>query len=251
MNTPSSRLESARGAASTAPGTHRAPISESSQQVTVWDPLVRIGHWLLVAGFFVAFFTEEELMDFHVWAGYLVAGIVIVRIVWGLVGTRHAGFKDFVCGPKTALLYLRDLLRGSARRYIGHSPAGAAMVLMLLISVAATTWTGIMVYAYEDQAGPMAGYVADTTPVQFPDVAIIQSARADDDEKRGEHAESNEHDAGFEAREEFWEEGHVFFANFTLFLVLLHVLGVLLASFVHRENLVAAMFSGRKRTGDN
>lgn len=216
----------------------RIPIA----RIRVWDPLVRIGHWLLVAGFFVAYVVGDEPLDLHVWAGYLVGAVVLIRIVWGVVGTRHARFREFIFSPKTALIYLRDLLRGSARRYIGHSPAGGAMVLMLLTSLAATTWTGIMVYAYEEQAGPMARYVADGEAFPLPDLTVIPSAVADD--------EYEEHDERFEEREEFWEEGHEFFANFTLVLIVLHVTGVLLASFVHRENLIVAMITGHKRPGE-
>jgi cytochrome b len=215
----------------------------------VWDPIVRIGHWILVTGFLLAYFieAEDETLTVHVWAGYIVAAVVLVRIVWGFVGSQHARFVDFIFSPKAAVVYLRDLFLGSARRYIGHSPAGAAMIFLLLISLTAITWSGLMVYAYEDQAGPFAGFVAQSKAVP-PTGALISTTKADSDEYE-EEAHKGKKDSGstFEAREEYWEELHEFFANFTLFLVILHVGGVLLASFVHRENLVASMFTGRKR----
>jgi cytochrome b len=123
----------------------------------VWDPIVRIGHWILVTGFLLAYFieAEDETLTVHVWAGYVVAAVVLVRIVWGLVGSQHARFVDFIFSPKAAVVYLRDLFLGSARRYIGHSPAGAAMIFLLLISLTAITWSGLMVYAYEDQQDPL------------------------------------------------------------------------------------------------
>ncbi len=139
------------------------------------------------------------------------------------------------------------LVVGSARRYLGHSPAGAAMIFLLFISLTAITWSGLMVYAYEEQAGPFAGFVADTKAVS-PSWALISTAQADNDEdEEEEHERREDFDSTFEAREEYWEKLHEFFANFTLFLVILHVGGVLLASFGHRENLVAAMLTGRKR----
>jgi cytochrome b len=197
-------------------------------EVRVWDRFVRIGHWLLAGAFIVAYLTEDDWMTTHVWAGYLAGAIVLLRIVWGFVGPEHARFRDFLFAPARALGYLTELLRGRARRYIGHSPAGAAMVFALLIGVAATTGSGLMVYAYDKHAGPLAGIVAS----QYQGLSKAERHRA------------------YERAEDFWEEAHEVLANLTLFLVVLHVGGVVLASVAHRENLVRAMFTGRKRAGD-
>ena len=100
----------------------------------VWDPLVRIGHWTLVIAFFTAYLSGDDLFNIHTWAGYVVAGYVLVRIVWGVIGTRHARFTDFVRGPGAVLGYLRSLFSGKAKDYAGHNPAGGAMVIALLFS---------------------------------------------------------------------------------------------------------------------
>ena len=97
-----------------------------SHMVRVWDPLVRIGHWLLAVGFVVAYLTEDDFETLHVWAGYLVGAIVVVRVIWGFVGPRHARFADFAYTPRLVFSYLMALLRGGSKRYLGHSPAGGA-----------------------------------------------------------------------------------------------------------------------------
>lgn len=202
--------------------------------VPVWDPLVRFGHWALVASFAVAYFSAEEEAGgpdpLHVWGGYVVGAIVVLRLLWGFVGPLHARFSDFVCGPVTALGYLKDLLLGGARRYLGHSPAGGAMVLALLVCLAATVATGVMAYG-EQGKGPLGGG------------ALATGAYANDSEA-GSATRVERQGEGIESA---MGELHGVLANITLALVALHILGVAVASFAHRENLVLAMISGRKR----
>jgi len=190
-------------------------------RVKVWDPLVRIGHWLLVAGFFTNYIIEDEWMTLHSWVGYALLAVVLLRILWGFVGTRHARFGDFVRSPATTARYLGDMARGRARRYLGHNPAGAVMILLLLAGMVAMAFTGIVLYAIEENAGPLAGWVAES----------------------GEAAGQ----AVWTVSEDFWEETHEVLANLMLTLVIFHVLGVLVAGRMHGENLVRAMITGRKR----
>ena len=112
--------------------------------VKIWDPIVRIGHWTLVLAFFIAYFTEDDFLTQHVWAGYVVGAVVLVRLIWGFVGSKHARFRDFVRSPSGTLGYMRDLTRGSARRYLGHNPAGGAMVVAHLLCITVTVFSGLM-----------------------------------------------------------------------------------------------------------
>ncbi len=110
--------------------------------VEVWDPIVRIFHWTLVASFFGAFLIERP-RDLHEALGYLALGAVAVRLVWGVIGTKHARFADFVTGPRRLIGYVGDVVHSRERRHLGHNPAGAAMILALMamvIVIGASGW---------------------------------------------------------------------------------------------------------------
>jgi len=188
-------------------------MKQPENLIRVWDPLVRGFHWVLVSAFFIAYLTEDDVMFLHVWAGYTIGAALLVRILWGLVGARHARFSDFVTSPKNALQYVKDTILLRAKRYLGHNPAGGLMIVVMIISLIFTVLSGVAVYGAAEQAGPLADLFAN---------------------------------AG-----KFWEnlleEVHEFFANFTLFLVAVHVAGVVIESLIHKENLVSSMINGFKR----
>lgn len=167
--------------------------------VQVWDPFVRIFHWSLVALFAIAFFTGDDAERVHVAAGYGIAGLLALRIVWGFVGPCHARFADFVRSPRATLTYLREEALFRGRRYIGHNPAGGLMVVALVVMLSGTCATGYLL----------------TTDTYWGS-------------KTMEHI-------------------HGAFAYVTVALVGLHIVGVLVTSLAHRENLVKAMITGRKR----
>lgn len=116
----------------------------SPRTVRVWDPLVRIFHWSLVAAFVTAWATGDELQTVHEIAGYTIVGLLVFRVFWGLFGSTHARFTDFVHHPSVVVRHILDTARLRARRHIGHNPAGGAMILALLVMLSVICGTGIL-----------------------------------------------------------------------------------------------------------
>ena len=119
-------------------------IPSQPATVQVWDPFVRIFHWSVVGLFALAFVTGDETEWLHLTAGYAIACLIGLRIVWGFAGPRHARFADFVRSPKATITYLSGVATGRAPRYLGHNPAGGAMVLALIAMITAIAVTGSM-----------------------------------------------------------------------------------------------------------
>ncbi len=208
--------------------------------VKVWDIFVRGSHWLVALGFFVAYLTEDDLLTLHVWAGYLVGALVVLRLVWGFVGPRHARFSDFVAGPRRIFAYLVELMKFRAPRYLGHSPAGGAMAIALWLGMVAIVWSGLELYAVEEGKGPLA---AISTGAVATGEGLVAAAAASEDEAEKENEEPESEGGGDSA----WEEIHEVLSDLVMVLVVLHIAGVLLACLVHRENLIRAMIDGKKR----
>ncbi len=200
----------------------------NTKTTKVWDLPVRIFHWSLVTFFAISYLTGDELETVHAWSGYIVTTLILFRILWGFIGTKYARFSDFIYSPAEVKAYLKSLLTTSPRHYLGHNPAGGVMVLVLLASLVFTTFSGLKAYGAEGH-GPLASV----------DVSLISTAYADSDEHDGHKEHEGEED-------EFWEEIHEFFGNFTLFMVLIHIGGVVVSSRLHKENLAKAMVTGNK-----
>ncbi|MES2877391.1 MAG: cytochrome b/b6 domain-containing protein [Pseudomonadota bacterium] len=167
-------------------------------KILVWDAPVRVFHWLMVLSFAGAYLTaeSERWRLLHVSLGYTMGGLVAFRILWGLMGTRYARFGNFVRSPAAVLRYGRSLLARQPEHHVGHNPAGAWAIVLLLLSSLAIVATGWAVY----------------------------------------------NDLGGNRVEELHEGA----ANFMLAVVALHVAGVAVSSWLHRENLVRAMVTGQK-----
>ena len=198
--------------------------------VKVWDILVRIFHWSLVVFFFIAYVTEEESF-LHIYSGYIVLALVLFRIVWGVIGTKYARFSNFIYSPASALGYLKSLVFGKPKHYLGHNPAGGLMVVALLLSLFVTTYSGLKTYAIEEGKGPLAAN----------SFSLISNAYADDDDYYGYRR------GKYQDKDEFWEELHEASANFTLFLIFIHIFAVVVSSKLHNEDLIKPMITGKKK----
>jgi cytochrome b len=113
-------------------------------RIPVWDPFVRAIHWSLALSFAVAWLSGEGPETPHNLAGYAAGALVLARVAWGFLVTGYARFSEFVRSPVTVVDYLKSVATGSERRFIGHNPAGGAMIVVLLASIAATAATGWM-----------------------------------------------------------------------------------------------------------
>ncbi len=216
---------------------------KNKQFIKVWDIAVRVFHWTLVGCFVIAFISSENSRKLHVIFGYSVLFLVLFRIFYGFVGTRYARFSDFIYRPAQIMDYLKGLLIGRPKHYIGHNPAGGFMIIIMLLSLLSLTLTGLKAYGVKGH-GPLAKH----------EISFISEAFADSDEKgeHDNHKRRNRSDKDFQRTEknekdEFWEEVHETIAYLTLFLVSIHIMGVLVSSLVHRENLIKTMITGRKQ----
>lgn len=110
--------------------------------IKVWDLWVRIGHWFLVFCITAAWLTRHGGDALHEWLGYGALGVVVIRIVWGFLGSAHARFTDFVRRPAVVVHYTQALRHRREQHYLGHNPLGGYMVVALLFIVATTGISG-------------------------------------------------------------------------------------------------------------
>jgi cytochrome b len=184
------------------------PSEAKPALVSVWDPFVRIAHWVLVVAFVVVYVSSVDQRagrsNLHVWIGYGMGALILLRLIWGFIGPRHARFSDFIFRRPIVFNYFKDVFLGSPRRYLGHSPAGGAIIMALMVALAASVVTGIATYG-----GFGGGVLARVLGALHETMAVL-----------------------------------------AVILAILHVLGITIASITHRENLIAAMFTGKKRLED-
>ncbi|MBB5348421.1 cytochrome b/b6 domain-containing protein [Desulfoprunum benzoelyticum] len=212
------------------------------KQVVVWDSFIRVFHWSLLLLFFVAYLTGDDKGPLHRYVGYAVLLLVIARIFWGFWGTKHALFSDFICSPAKGLNYLKELVTGKPTHYIGHNPAAAWMILLLLASSIIVCLTG---YAAHTTKRGLNSIGSGNT------ISIVGNAYADDDKNErheDKHKERERHSdrENDDESDSVWSDIHEISAQFMLILICLHIVGVAVSSKVHNENLVKGIITGKK-----
>jgi cytochrome b len=178
----------------------------------VWDLPVRVCHWLLVAAFIASYVTNRlgvSYFRYHVWSGYTVLVLVAFRLLWGLVGTKHARFRNFVRGPVHTLRYTVGWVRGQTQYHPGHNPLGAWMVIALLMALFVQAATGLFGNDEIFNVGPLYGFVTNETSL------VLTSLHR-----------------------------HLFY--WLLAAAIVHILAVIAHRLLKKESLVAAMFTGKK-----
>lgn len=188
-------------------------IENNIKNIKIWDRLIRSFHWLMLLCFVGAYITSQAgMQQTHILIGYLIALLLIVRIVWGFIGSKHARFADFIASPSRVWAYLKDSFKNKPEHYLGHNPAGGWMVLVLMGSLLVMAVSGIILVAVIEFEGPFLN---------------LLSGMSDQWAYR-------------------YEELHEEVLNILWVLIAVHLIGVAVASIQHKENLSWAMICGYK-----
>ena len=181
--------------------------------VKIWDLPTRIFHWVLVLLFLFLIYSgewDDSLMEWHFYSGYLLSSLLLFRLLWGVVGTYYSRFRSFVVSPFKALNYLKSLVKGNPEHFYGHNPAGAMMVIMLILLLCVQIASGLVTSDEVLWSGPFYDRVSE-------EVASLGA------------------------------EIHQTVQIILQCLVGLHILGVISHSIMFKEKLVASMVTGKKK----
>ena len=182
------------------------------KSIKVWDPFVRLSHWLIVLLVASAWLSSEfgdAEFKWHSWNGYALFVLVLSRLLWGFFGSTTARYRSFIKAPKSAFVYLQDMRKGKEAEYVGHNPAGGWMALMLWLVLLAQAVTGM--FSSDDVIfdGPFSFYVSSATVSSITGI-------------------------------------HHFLFNVLILLVMFHVFAVFYHQYVKKEKLIEAMITGNK-----
>ena len=136
----------------------KSPSNPKTRQVKVWDILVRFTHWTVAAGIMANLLFTEDGSDLHVYVGYTVVGLVVLRLLWGLIGTRYARFTNFFPTPTRLKAHLSALsVRRVDEQHLGHNPLAAIMMLSLWSVIIGLGITGYLMESHIFSHVPLLG----------------------------------------------------------------------------------------------
>ncbi len=183
----------------------------SRHKIRIWDLPTRLFHWLLVIAFIVAMLSQgdDRYLDVHVVSGYLFFGLLGFRFIWGIIGTHYVRFSHFAFDWKAVWHYLKMLPTKQRQHFLGHNPAGSWAIFIILGLGLIVSLTGLLTLGGEERHGPFAGMIS---------FALGSSIH----------------------------EWHEVTAWLLLGLISIHIVGVLVESWLHHENLIKAMITGLK-----
>jgi cytochrome b len=129
-----------------------------SKKYLIWDLPLRLFHWCFAFTVFGCWYTAEQgadMVEIHMQLGFVTLGLILFRIVWGFVGTRHARFTQFIPSPKRLVNYLTPFKTNEASP--GHNPLGALMIVVMILLVTAQAVSGLFINDDIFSAGPYYG----------------------------------------------------------------------------------------------
>lgn len=170
-------------------------------RVLIWDWPTRVFHWLLAGGLLAAFLIGKNadgkggVFGYHAIIGISIGLLLLLRLLWGFIGTKHARFGSFIFGPRAVVGYFKGIIAGQSTRHIGHNPGSSWAIYLMLLLVFVIVASGL--------------------------------------------AAAN----GFKGVGEV----HELSVNVLVFVSIVHVLGVILHTIRHRENITVSMITGTKQ----
>jgi len=176
----------------------------------IWTLPTRVFHWLFASFMLIVFLTDDDkLLKYHAVIGYAILVLIIFRLFWGYFGPKYSKFKDFTANKKSIKDFIKNIFNKN-QNYVGHNPLASLVMLGMFIVSLLAIFTGIVVYGAEEHKGILS----------FLNSSFFKS----------------------------FDDIHEFFANFIIFLVVLHLIGIFIDKTLHAKNeTVNSIFTGYKK----
>ena len=127
----------------------------------IWDLPLRIFHWSFALTILACWYTaenKEDYIELHLQLGFVAIGLLIFRILWGVVGPKHARFSQFVPSPRKLIAYLKSDKKN--RSTAGHNPMGALMVILMILLISLQAISGLFINDDVFSSGPYYGSIS-------------------------------------------------------------------------------------------